>query len=89
MGASINIETLYGTTSIIIEPGTNPGQKIKIIGQGIPYLPPNNNQKGDHIITFNIFIQKDLTDKQKKIYKELANEEDSITYKSAVNKINS
>ena len=77
LGTSIEVETLYGGSKLTIEPGTNSGEQKKILGQGIPYLPPNQNKKGDHVVTFKVKIPKDLTEKQKKLYQDLAAEEGS------------
>jgi molecular chaperone DnaJ len=75
LGTVIELETLYGTVKLNVEPGTNSGDQKKIPLHGVPYLPPNQNKKGDHIATFKVKIPKNLTEHQKKLYKELATEE--------------
>ena len=73
LGSVVEVDTLYGTVKVSVEPGTNFGEQKKITAHGIPYLAPNQNKKGDHIVTFKVKIPKHLTEKQKKLYEELAN----------------
>ena len=77
LGSAIEVETLYGNVKVSVEPGTNSGEYKKINAYGIPNLPPNQNKKGDHIVTFKVKVPKHLTEKQKKIYQDLANDEKS------------
>ncbi|OMJ94814.1 hypothetical protein SteCoe_1999 [Stentor coeruleus] len=79
LGTTVEAETLTGNQKIVVDPGTNTGDQKRLNGQGIPFLPPNQNKKGDHVITFKVKIPKNLTEKQKKIYQELANEEGTVT----------
>jgi len=46
--------------SVTIPPGTQHGTKIKIPGKGVMKLAPNQHQRGDHYITINIKIPKNL-----------------------------
>lgn len=87
LGSLIEVETLYGGAKVNVEPGTNSGDQKKIPTQGIPFLPPNQNKKGDHIVTFKVRIPKNLTEKQKKLYQELAADEGLETSESIFSKI--
>ena len=77
LGGTVEAETAYGQVKVNVEPGTSPGDKFKVAGQGVPHLPPNHHKKGDHIFTFKIKVPKTLNDKQRKLYQQLAEEEDS------------
>lgn len=75
LGAMIEVETLTGKVKIQVEPGTNPGDTVKLAHKGIVNLPPNNQKKGDHYIKFTIKIPKSLTREEKKLFEELAKRE--------------
>ncbi len=70
LGTDIEIPTLYGPEKIKIEPGSRPGQSIKLKGKGIPHL--NSYSKGDQIVIINIYIPQSLSSKDKALIKELA-----------------
>ncbi|OMJ91962.1 hypothetical protein SteCoe_5397 [Stentor coeruleus] len=72
LGAFLEVETIHGKTKVNVEPGMNSGDQKRIPGFGIQYLPPNQNKRGDHVITFKIKVPKKLTDEQKKLYEQLA-----------------
>ena len=46
--------------------------------KGVTKLPPNQNQKGNHYITFKIKIPKILDHQQKQIWEEIAKQESPI-----------
>lgn len=71
LGVSLEVKTLYGNTKVEVPPGTADGQVMRLKGQGITKLAPNQHQKGDHLITFKIAIPTKLSPEQKKIYEEL------------------
>jgi molecular chaperone DnaJ len=73
LGTKIEIPTLYGKETIKIEPGTQPGTRIKLSGKGIPHL--NQYGRGDQIVIINIYVPTNLTSKEKNILKELLNSE--------------
>lgn len=65
LGKEMKIKTLNGTAKIKIDAGTQHNQKKKLLNLGIQKLPPNQNLKGNHIVTFKIEIPKNLTSEQK------------------------
>jgi len=70
LGASINIPTIEGNVLMKIMPNTHSGQKFRLSGQG---LKGNDGKYGDMIVTVNIEIPKDLSQKEKELYEELKN----------------
>jgi molecular chaperone DnaJ len=76
LGGVVEAETAFEKVKVVVEPGTSPGDKFRINGQGAPLLPPNHHKKGDHVFTFKIKVPKSLSDKQKKLYQQLASEDD-------------
>ncbi|MCX7880535.1 MAG: molecular chaperone DnaJ [Ignavibacteria bacterium] len=73
LGTKIEVPTLYGKEQIKIDPGTQPGTKIKLPGKGIPHL--NQYGIGDQIIIVNVYIPTNLNHKEKAIIKELLQSE--------------
>ena len=70
-----------------IEPGTQHEERKKIANyvssnqsyyelQGVQKLPPNNNQKGNHLVTIKIVIPKKLSEEQKKVMEAFSKVED-------------
>lgn len=69
LGTTVNIPTKDGNIVIKIPPETSSGQKLKIAGEGIKN--EKTKQKGDLLVTIKIQIPKNLTMKEKDLYKEL------------------
>ncbi len=59
LGGIIEAPTLFGTKSIHIDPGTQPGTKITLKQEGMPHI--NTSRKGDEIIQINVDIPKHLS----------------------------
>ncbi|CAG9333307.1 unnamed protein product [Blepharisma stoltei] len=72
LGGTIDVETLAGNIKLKVEPGTNPGQTVKLASQGISHLPPHQTKKGDHYIKFTVVIPKHLTREERRLYEQLA-----------------
>jgi len=70
LGRDLEVPTLFGTESIKIEAGTQPGTVITLRDKGIPYL--NSYRKGDQKILINVYVPKKLSSKEKATLKELA-----------------
>ena len=67
LGADLTIRTPDGNVSVKIAPNTQSGQKIRLSGCGI-----NNNGKiGDMILTIEICINKNLSEQEINLYKQL------------------
>lgn len=64
LGDTIRIKTVDGEVEYKVLPGTQPGQRIKLSGKGVPSLR-NKNIRGDHYVTFNVKVPKKLNNKQK------------------------
>ena len=77
LGMKLNINTLNGKREINIPPGTNHGSKIKLPGEGITKLAPNQNQKGDHYCVFSITVPKTLSSTTRKLYEQIRNYEET------------
>jgi len=71
LGGEITIDTLDGQVKLKVKPETQNGSKVKLKGKGFPVYK-NEGQFGDLLLTYNIKIPTNLTDKQKELFAELA-----------------
>lgn len=71
LGGEITIDTLSGKVKLKVTPETQNGTKIKLKGKGFPVYKAKN-QYGDLYVTYTIRIPTNLTEKQKKLFTELA-----------------
>jgi len=71
LGGEVTVHTLTGKVKIKVKPETQNGTKVKLAGKGMPVYK-KDGQFGDLYITYNIQIPVNLTDKQKKLFGELA-----------------
>ncbi|MFZ2088368.1 MAG: molecular chaperone DnaJ [Desulfobaccales bacterium] len=73
LGARLTVPTLKGTHELVIPPGTQPGEIIRLRGEGVPY--PKGGRQGDLLVEVKVVIPRDLTPKQIELLKELAQED--------------
>ena len=70
LGASIKVPVVDGEVTIKVPVGTQPGQVMRLKGNGAPRLG-NPNQRGDHYVTMNVEIPKDVTKEEEELVKKL------------------
>ncbi|HEX5904165.1 MAG TPA: molecular chaperone DnaJ [Actinomycetota bacterium] len=70
LGANVEVETLDGTESIDIEPGTDSGTTVRLRGHGIPNL--GRRGRGDLFLTIAVETPRDLPKDQRRLLEELA-----------------
>jgi molecular chaperone DnaJ len=75
LGTRLTVPTLKGTKEIVIPPGTQPGEIIRLRGDGVPY--PKGARQGDLLVDVKVVIPRDLTPRQTDLLKELAEEDPS------------
>ena len=71
LGAEIAIPSPYGNITVKIPPGTSSGQKLKISAQGLENK--TKTKRGDIIVTVQIKIPENISDKEKELYTKLKN----------------
>ncbi len=71
LGGEVTIDTLNGKVKIKVKPETQNGTKVKLKGKGLPVYK-KDNEFGDLYVTYDIQIPTNLTEKQKKLFEELA-----------------
>lgn len=70
LGASMKVPVVDGMVNIKIPPGTQPGQVMRLKGNGAPRLG-NPDQRGDHYVTVNIDIPKKISSEEKELMEKL------------------
>ncbi|MDR0371444.1 MAG: J domain-containing protein [Prevotellaceae bacterium] len=71
LGGETTIETPDGKVKLQVNPETQNGTKVRLKGKGFPVYK-NDGQFGDLFIIYSIVIPKNLTEKQKKLFRQLA-----------------
>lgn len=71
LGANISVPTLAEHVNIKIPPGTQAGQKLRVRGRG---LPKREGEKGDLIVVTRIEVPGKVTDAERKLWEQLAQE---------------
>ncbi len=72
LGGEIIIDTLKGKIKLKIKPETQNGTKVRLKYKGFPVYK-EEEKFGDLLITFNVTLPTNLTNKQKELFKELQN----------------
>ena len=70
LGNSVKTPVVDGEVTIKIPPGTQPGQVMRLKGNGAPKLG-NPNQRGDHYVTVNIEIPKDVSKEEEALVNKI------------------
>ncbi len=70
LGASIKTPVVDGEVTIKVPPGTQPGQVMRLRGNGAPRLG-NPDSRGDHYVTMNVEIPKELSKEEEDLVKKL------------------
>ncbi len=76
LGGEVTVDTLTGKVKIKVKPETQNGTKVKLKGKGLPVYK-KENEFGDLYVTYDVQVPTNLTDKQKKLFEELAEIRDS------------
>src|SRR6478672_9615204 len=63
LGTVATVATIDGKAEVKVPPGTSSGKKLRLRGKGIP---SRSGQPGDHYVTVQIDVPKDLDDDAKK-----------------------
>ena len=88
LGAEVVVPTLDGKVSYSIKEGTQPGDRFRLKGRGIPSL--NGRGRGDQYVTVTVEVPKNLTKRQKELLQEFdanSSEKNYANRKGFFNKI--
>jgi len=72
LGGELTIETMHGKIILKVKPETQNNTKIRVKGKGAP-IYKSEDQFGDLYVTYSVKLPQNLTDKQRQLFKELAN----------------
>ena len=70
LGGELALNTLDGQVKMKVKPGTQPGSKARLKGKGFPVYK-KDGAFGDLIVTYQVQIPTNLTEKQKKLFQDL------------------
>lgn len=74
LGSEVSIPSLEGNANMKIQPGTQPGEIIKLKGKGMPRF--RGYGKGDLLVRVDISVPEKLSQQQKVLLEQLAKEFD-------------
>lgn len=69
LGGEVTVPTLNGAVQLKVQPGTQPGQKVRLKGQGFPIYKGTGN--GNLIVTYRVELPKTLTLEQRTLFEKL------------------
>lgn len=67
LGTTLKIRTLRGKVKLSIPPGTQPGTRLRLSGQGVPY----RGATGDQIVTVDVKLPTSLSPDERRRWEEL------------------
>lgn len=70
LGATVDVETVYGTVSVDIPSGTQPGTILKLRGKGVKDL--RTSQAGDELIHLNVKLPTSINKEERECLEKLA-----------------
>jgi len=70
LGGDITIDTMDGKIKLKVAPETQNGTKVRLKGKGFPVYK-KENEFGDLIITYNVKLPANLSEKQKELFRQL------------------
>ena len=70
LGSSITVPVVDGEVTIKVPAGTQPGQVMRLKGNGAPKLG-NSDVRGDHMVTLNVEIPKTISKEEEDLMKKL------------------
>lgn len=70
LGGEVEVPTMTGRVRLTIPPGTQPGQKFRVSGRGMPKLK-DPQSKGDLFVRIKVNLPKDLSKEQKTLLEKV------------------
>ena len=70
LGGEQEVDTLNSKVKLKVKPETQNGMKVRLKGKGFPVYK-KEGQFGDLIVTYNVKVPTNLTDRQKELFREL------------------
>ena len=76
LGTHVEVPTVENNVKIKIEPGTQPGKILRLRGKGLPEV--NGYGKGDLLVNVNVWIPKNMSKEEIKIFEKLKDSDSFI-----------
>lgn len=70
IGGEVSLETLSGKVNLKVKPETQQNTKVRLKGKGFPVYK-KEGEYGDLIVTFNVRMPVNLTEKEKELFQQL------------------
>ena len=70
LGGEYEVDTLKGKVKLKVKPGTQPGTKVRLKGQGFPVYK-KEGQFGHLIVTYQVTIPFNLTEEQLELFRKI------------------
>jgi len=70
LGGELLVNTLGGQVKMKVNPGAQPGSKVRLKGKGFP-IYKKDGEFGDLIVTYQVQIPTHLTEKQRQLFQDL------------------
>ena len=74
MNAACRVPTLDGEAEVKVRPGTQPGQRLRMRGYGIPHVHAPS-RKGDQYVEINVRIPTDVNAEQRRLLEAFREEQ--------------
>ncbi len=71
LGGETTIETLTGKLLLKVQPGTQPGSKVRLKGKGFPVYR-HEDQYGDLFVTYQVLLPVNLNQEEKDLFRKLS-----------------
>jgi molecular chaperone DnaJ len=68
LGTRLDVDTMHGGVTLVVPPGTQPGQRLRVPGYG---LETSDGRKGDHYVEVQVSIPRKLTAEQRRLLEQL------------------
>ncbi|HSZ71729.1 MAG TPA: DnaJ C-terminal domain-containing protein, partial [Cytophagaceae bacterium] len=72
LGGELMVDTFDSKVKLTVKPETQNGSKVKLKGKGFP-IYKKDGQFGDLYLTYHVKLPTNLTEREKELFKELAN----------------
>jgi len=74
LGSHITVPTIEGNAEVVVPPGTQHGDKLRLRGKGVLNL--RRGLKGDQYVEIRVVLPRSLTPRQKELLEEFGREEE-------------
>jgi molecular chaperone DnaJ len=67
LGTKVDVETMQGGVTVVVPPGTQPGQRLRVPGYG---LETSDGRKGDHYVEVQVTVPSKLSAEQRRLLEQ-------------------